>query len=152
MRVLPVNLRMAADDHRLLDVSPIHEQLTDGPAVAIGGNAAKADGAADHHCSQVIASRSGRHWLRAFPSQLRGIDAGKPDPLAVASPAGVAVVAAANDDRFMGRNRPQAPWQKQGHGTDCGASTCHHGCSSFELEHAVLTIGCFGTEGNARFD
>ncbi len=87
---------MATGDHGQLHVHPVDEQLSDGSAIAIDGDPAKADGPSDQHCPQVIPGSTGPLLLSPLPFQLRSVDASKPDPFSVSGPAGVAVVAAAD--------------------------------------------------------
>ena len=113
--VLPIDLRMAAGDHRLLNIHPVDEQLTDGPAIAIDRDPPKTDRPSDHHGPKVITGSSGRFRLSPLPSQFRSVDAGQPDPLTVSGSAGVAVVAAADGDGLQGCSRlRQAKHQQQG--------------------------------------
>ena len=104
---------MAAGDHRLLNIHPVDEQLTDGPAIAVGGDPAKADGLADHHGSKVIPGSLGPFRLSPFPSQFWRVDTGQPDPFAGIGPAGVAVVAAVDGDGLQGCSR-RPKHQQQG--------------------------------------
>ena len=96
---------MAAGDHRLLHVHPVDEQLSDGSAIAIDGDPAKADGLPDHHGPKVIASSSGPFWLSPLPPQLGSVDAGQPDLFTGCRMTGVAVVAPADGHGFEGSSR-----------------------------------------------
>ena len=109
--VLQKDLRMSAGDHRLLNIHPVDEQLTDGSAIAIDGDPAKADRPSDHHRSKVITGSSGPFRLSPLPFQLGSVDASQPDPFTVSGSAGVAVVAAADGDGLQGCSRK--PKQQQ---------------------------------------
>ena len=50
---------MATGHHRLLNIHSAHEQLSDGSAITVAGDPAKADRLADHHGLKVIAGSSG---------------------------------------------------------------------------------------------
>ena len=92
--VTPINIGLATGDHRLLHIRPIHEQLPDGPAIAVGGDPAKDDGPSDHHPAKVITGTPGPFWLSPRPIELGSVNAGQPDPFTRIGSAGVAVVAA----------------------------------------------------------
>ncbi|WP_170953481.1 hypothetical protein [Synechococcus sp. UW179A] len=77
---------MAAGDHCLVHVHSVHEQLSYSPAVAIGGDAAKA------------------FRLSSLTIQFDGVDASQPDLLTASGPAGFTVVAVADGDGFEDRN------------------------------------------------
>ena len=104
---------MAAGDHRLLNIHPVDEQLTDGSAIAIDGDPAKTDRPSFDHRPQVIPGSLGAFRLSPLPPQLGSVDAGQPDPLTVCGSAGVAVVAAPNDDGLQGCSR-RPKHQQQG--------------------------------------
>ena len=106
---------MAAGDHRLLHVHPVDEQLTDGPAIAVGGDPAKADRPSFDHGPKVIAGSSGPFRLSPLALHFWGVDAGQPDLFTSAGRAGVAVVAAADGDGLQGcRRLRQGKRQEQG--------------------------------------
>ena len=106
---------MTAGDHRLLNIHPVDEQLTDGPAIAVGGDPPKADGLPDHHGSKVIPGSLGAFRLSTLPPQLGSVDAGQPDLFPGCRTTGVAVVAAADGDGLQGCSRlRQAKHQQQG--------------------------------------
>ena len=104
---------MATGDHRLLNIHSAHEQLTDGSAITVAGDPAKADRLADHHGLKVIAGSPGPSRLSPIPSHFWGVDAGQPDLFTGCGSAGVAVVAAADGDGFQGSSRT-AKHQQQG--------------------------------------
>ena len=110
--VRPIDRCMAAGDHGLLNIQPVDEQLTDGPAISVFGDSAKAQGLPGHHGPQVIASSSGPFRLNPLPSQLGCVDAGQPDPFTVSCPASVAVVAAADGDFLQGCSRKPKHYQQ----------------------------------------
>ncbi len=106
---------MAAGDHRLLNIHPVDEKLTDSPAITVCGDPAKADRPSDHHGLKVITGSSGRFRLSPLPPQLGSVDAGQPDPFTVSGSAGVAVVAAADGDGLQCcRRLRQGKQQEQG--------------------------------------
>ncbi len=86
---------MPASDHCLLHFHPVHEQLTDSPAIAVGGDATQADGPSNDHGLQIITGCQRLFCLSTLTSQFWSLDAGRPDPFTFRSPAGVAVTAAA---------------------------------------------------------
>ena len=96
----PIDLRMAAGDHGLLNIHPVDEQLADGSAVSVGCDAAKADRPSDHHSAEVIAGGDGcvdiHHRPGGAPPHFRGVDAGQPDLFALGRGARIAVVAVAD--------------------------------------------------------
>ena len=94
--VRPIDRCMAAGDHGLLNIQPVDEQLTDGPAISVFGDSAKAQGLPGHHGPQVIASSSGPFRLNPLPSQLGCVDAGQPDLLSGGRPTSIPVVAIAD--------------------------------------------------------
>ena len=96
--VRPIDRCMAAGDHGLLNIQPVDEQLTDGPAISVFGDSAKAQGLPGHHGPQVITGSPSPFRLSPFPSQLRSVDAGQPDPFTFSCSAGIAVVTAADGD------------------------------------------------------
>ena len=96
---------MATGDHRLLNIHSAHEQFSDGSAIAIDGDPAKTDRPSFDHPAKMIAGSSGPYWLSPFPTQFWRIDAGQPDLLTSVGRAGVAVIAAADDDGFQGSSR-----------------------------------------------
>ena len=112
--VFPKDLGMATGDHRLLNIHPVDEQLSDSPSITVGGDPAKADSPSFDHHPQVIAGRFGTFRPSPLSSQLRSVDAGQPDSFAVRGSAGVAVVAAANGHGLQGRSR-NPKQQQQGH-------------------------------------
>ncbi len=104
---------MAAGDHGLLHVHPVYEQLTDSPGIAVGGDAPKTDRPSFDHRPQVIPGSLGAFRLSTLPPQLGSVDAGQPDPFTVSGSAGVAVVAAPNDDGLQRCSR-KPKHQQQG--------------------------------------
>ena len=103
--VLPKDLRMAAGDHHLLTIHSAHEQFSDGTAITVAGDPAKADRLADHHGLKVITGSPGPLRLSPIPSHFWGVDAGQPDLFTGCGSAGVAVVAPADGDGFQGSSR-----------------------------------------------
>tara|TARA_B100001093_G_scaffold428089_1_gene422729 strand:+ start:709 stop:1134 length:426 start_codon:yes stop_codon:yes gene_type:complete len=113
--VRPIDRCMAAGDHGLLNIQPVDEQLTDGPAISVFGDSAKAQGLPGHHGPQVITGSPSPFRLSPFPSQLRSVDAGQPDPFTISGPTGVAVIAAVDGDGLQGCSRlRQSKHQQQG--------------------------------------
>ena len=72
---------MAAGDHRLLNIHPVDEQLTDGPAITVGGDPTKADSPSFDHSAEMITGSPCALRLSSLPSQFWCVDAGQPDPL-----------------------------------------------------------------------
>ena len=105
MCIPPVNTGMATGNHDLLHIHALDEQFSDGSAIAIDGDPAKTDRPSFDHPAKMIAGSSGPFWLSPFPTQFWRIDAGQPDLLTSVGRAGVAVIAAADDDGFQGSSR-----------------------------------------------
>ena len=113
MRVLPINLSVAACHHGLLHIHPIDIKLPDCSAIAVGCDATKVDRPSDHHSSQPIACRFGTLWLCSLALQLRTINTGQPDLFSARSATGIAVVTALDGDAFANPSRSRCPQHQQ---------------------------------------